>query len=283
MAADNWILLDYSGTLSLEAPLFGRPDRLLQELKRSGLYRLGVTSLDVFWNRIVNPTWTEGSTTAAGYRGVLEKAVRALGAATLSEVDEVSVAAAVSSFVLSYFEHSPIDRRWRPHLLRWSGKPSVALAIVTDHYAEATPAIIGHLRELNIEACCAGDMTTDTLPAGTFVVANSADLGVHKVHPYFWQALGKQAGLNTARMILLVDDFGANEQGADTYGGRQQVEARRRTSQDLLRTAYQASIEVIPFTVAGQERLSPEAFHRLFGQRITQTALAVDRSLSSQG
>jgi hypothetical protein len=88
MAAYRWILLDYSGTLSLGALMFGRPDRLLPELKRCGLYSLGVTGLDVFWNRIVNPTWTEGSTTPAGYRGVMEKAVRALKSGTLSETDE---------------------------------------------------------------------------------------------------------------------------------------------------------------------------------------------------
>jgi hypothetical protein len=283
MAAYRWILLDYSGTLSLGALLFGRPDRLLPELKRCGLYSLGVTGLDVFWNRIVNPTWTEGSTTPAGYRGVMEKAVRALKSGTLSETDEASLSAAVSGFVLSYFEQSPIDRRWQPHLLRWSRDPSAALAVVTDHYAEATEAIIGHLRELSIEALTAGDITTDSLPTGTFVVANSADLGIHKAHPLFWQTLGQRAGLNTARKIILVDDFGANEQDADTYGGRQQVEARRRTSQELLQAAFPASIKVIPFIVEGQDRLSPEACHRLFGQRISETALAVDRFLSYQG
>jgi hypothetical protein len=154
---------------------------------------------------------------------------------------------------------------------------------VTDHYAEATEAIIGHLRELSIEALTAGDITTDSLPTGTFVVANSADLGIHKAHPLFWQTLGQRAGLNTARKIILVDDFGANEQDADTYGGRQQVEARRRTSQELLQAAFPASIKVIPFIVEGQDRLSPEACHRLFGQRISETALAVDRFLSYQG
>ncbi|MBN1614283.1 MAG: hypothetical protein JW950_07435 [Deltaproteobacteria bacterium] len=280
IAPDRWILLDYSGTLSLEAPLFGQPDRLLEELKRSGLYRRGVDSLDIFWNRIVNPTWTKGSTTAAGYRNVIEEAVRTMDEESPSEGGEASLSFAVSSFAQTYFEHSSIDGRWQSHLQRWSRTPEAALAVVTDHYAEATPSIIGHLGKLGIEACPAGDATADSLSAGTVVVANSADLGVHKDRPLYWQKLGQRTGLNTARRIVLVDDFGANEQGADAYGASSQVEARRRTYREMLQGLFPAAIDIIPFIVEGMDRLPPEAYHRLFGQRISEAARAVDRFLS---
>ena len=36
-AFDRLIIFDYSGTLSLEAPAFARPERLLRELEISGL------------------------------------------------------------------------------------------------------------------------------------------------------------------------------------------------------------------------------------------------------
>ena len=57
MLAKKLIIFDYSGTLSLESTLFGRPDYLMKQLKESGLMDLGVTSPTIFWEQIVNPTW----------------------------------------------------------------------------------------------------------------------------------------------------------------------------------------------------------------------------------
>jgi len=44
------------------------------------------------------------------------------------------------------------------------------------------------------------------------IVANSADLGVHKADRRFWEILRKRLELDRLRHILLIDDFGVNEQ-----------------------------------------------------------------------
>ena len=75
----NILLFDFSGTLSLEAVEFSRPENLVQALKGSGLAALGVTSTIFFWDEIVYPTWIEGSTTARGYQAVLVDRINALG------------------------------------------------------------------------------------------------------------------------------------------------------------------------------------------------------------
>jgi FMN phosphatase YigB (HAD superfamily) len=43
------------------------------------------------------------------------------------------------------------------------------------------------------------------------IIANSADLGVHKADRYFWEILRKRLELDRLRHILLIDDFGAND------------------------------------------------------------------------
>ena len=72
------IIFDYSGTLSLESTMFGRPDYLMKQLRESGLADLGVTSPDIFWKEIVNPTWVEGSTTQVGYKKIIEDRISAI-------------------------------------------------------------------------------------------------------------------------------------------------------------------------------------------------------------
>ena len=87
------VIFDYSGTLSLEAPCFGRPENLGPALAESGLSGLGV-SPENFWERIVNPTWEEGSTTAIGYQRLLAARIGALGLAP--GVPEAEITAAMS-------------------------------------------------------------------------------------------------------------------------------------------------------------------------------------------
>jgi hypothetical protein len=137
MSPEKMILFDYSGTLSLEAPLFAGPDFLMQQFEECGLRDFGIDSLHVFWDRIVNPTWVEGSTTAAGYKKVLQDAIIATLHPDLSVRRRFTLADAVAAFVDRYLSRSRIDARWKPVLRRINADPSVRAVIATDHYAEA--------------------------------------------------------------------------------------------------------------------------------------------------
>jgi hypothetical protein len=154
---DKLIILDYSGTLSLEAPLFARPESLLCTLAESGLAAFGVTSPEIFWERIVNPTWIEGSTTQAGYKHVMAERIAALRLTPGASADEI--AAAASCFVERYLDHSRIDPHWRPLLMRLSENQNVGVIIATDHYAEATGKIIDELGAWGIPAAKIGTAT----------------------------------------------------------------------------------------------------------------------------
>ncbi len=125
----------------------GEPQRALAE---TGLAALGVTSPEIFWEEIVNPTWVEGSTTQAGYKRVMAERIAALRLAPGAPPRRSQAAA--SRFVESYLDHSRIDPRWRPLLARLSENPDVGVIIATDHYAEATGRIIDELGAWGIPA-----------------------------------------------------------------------------------------------------------------------------------
>jgi len=110
------IIFDYSGTLSLESTLFGRPDYLMKQLRNCGLINMGITSPSIFWEQIVNPTWVEGSTTQVGYKKVMEDRISAILYQNMSIVSCVKISDAASLFVDSYLSHSRIDGRWQPVL-----------------------------------------------------------------------------------------------------------------------------------------------------------------------
>lgn len=147
---DRLIVFDYSGTLSLVAPRFAWPDNLVRALAEAGLADLGVATPEVFWNEIVGPTWVAGSTTRAGYGKVMAERIAALRPTPAAGRDRIGAAAA--RFVAAYLKQSPIDPRWRPALHRLAGEGSSRQVIATDHYAEATAAIVGHLQTLGIQA-----------------------------------------------------------------------------------------------------------------------------------
>ena len=199
---DKLIIFDYSGTLSLEAPLFGRTENLVQALADSGLADLGIATPEIFWERIVQPTWEEGSTTGIGYKRLLTERIAALE--TVPGVARTEITAAASRFVDAYLRHSRIDSRWEDLLARLDAEPSVLAVVATDHYAEATAAIAENLRSL----------------APRIYVANSADLGVHKEDRRFWEKLKSLLPLTAVRRVLLIDDFGTNEAPEDDYAGQ---------------------------------------------------------------
>jgi hypothetical protein len=225
-ATEHLVIFDYSGTLSLEAPRFARTESLLRALTESGLAALGVSTPEIFWEGIVAPTWIEGSTTAIGYKQVMAERIMALGTAPGKTGSEVSAAA--YRFVDRYLDHSRIDPGWCPILTELAGNPGAAVVIATDHYAEATEAIARHLGSWDIRAQKAGkggtapdflDRNRELSPLFPFVIANSADIGFWKADRRFWDTLLRNPLPGKVRSLLIIDDFGFNEERGDLYGG----------------------------------------------------------------
>jgi hypothetical protein len=233
------IIFDYSGTLSPAMAEFAKPDNLMHHLQESGLFALGVESVTLFWE-IINATWTKGSTTKAGYKKVLQDQICQLfPEAARSKKREV--ANAVADFADAYFKHSYIDDYWRPVLEMINNNKSVQVIIATDHYAEATDTIINYFGKWKIQAIAA-----NTGIDCNYLVANSADIGAHKAERKFWETVQTNC-LIRANQILLVDDFGANEQRADAYAQPHMISERRQKTVDLLENVFSAQVEYFLF------------------------------------
>jgi hypothetical protein len=263
---EKLILFDYSGTLSLEAPLFGRSENITCLLEETGLASLGITSPEIFWSEIVNPTWVAGSTTSIGYGRVMAARIAALRLAP--DTPKSQIEAATSRFVAAYLAHSRIDSRWRPLLSRLNEQATIMTVVATDHYAEATGAITDYLNAWGI-----------AFPdASRFFVANSADVGFWKTDRRFWEILKSQLPLTAVRGVILIDDFGFNEASGDNYEKRAIVLARQEKTIAHLKETFQAAVEVIPFhlPMEGQER--EETCARL----ITQTTAHINEFLERE-
>ncbi len=277
MGAERLIIFDYSGTLSLESVLFGEPARLDEELRSSGLHGLGVASPDIFWNEIVDFTWERGSTTGTGYKRLLTERVAALQSEISDPVFGEAIAAAAERFVDRYLESSRVHEAWHPLLRRVSAAPQAAVVVATDHYAEATEAIARHLRAAGVGAQPAGN----PLPPGSppFLVANSADLGAPKTDPRFWETLRALPVLAEIRSILIVDDFGYNEQAWDSYGARQRVEDREAKTAALVGEVFQARVKALSFMLDDPRR-KEDGFARLVQQTSARIEAFLDSSVS---
>lgn len=274
MPPEKMVIFDYSGTLSLEAPRFGRPENLVRALEESGLAALGVATPESFWADIVNPTWIEGSTTAIGYTRIMAERIAALRLAP--DALKMEIEAAASRFVAAYLAASRIDPRWRPVLARLSEHLAVVTVVATDHYAEATGEIAGYLSSWGISSRKAGQGgESPSLPAAGFFVANSADLGVWKADRRFWEILTSRLPLAAVRRILLIDDFGVNEEAGDGYGERAKVLARQEKTIANLKETFRGMVGVAPFYLSGEDRKSDEAGAR----RIAETAALIDEFL----
>lgn len=254
-ASGGLAVLDFSGTLSPGAARFAAPDRIADELRRSGLADLGFADPDDFWRVLVNPTWARGSTTRAGYVTVLtDAAVAHLHRRGGRDVDRGAVHIAVRRFAARYLAASAIAPAWRPWLRRLAGRPGTAVVVATDHYAEATARILDELVVAGVTAVAlpvgAPAPTEDhgdapTVDPGAVVVANSADLGHHKQTRPFWDRVAGAVG--PVARVAVVDDFGAAEPGADAYADRDRIAARRATTVGLLADVFERDVTAIPF------------------------------------
>jgi hypothetical protein len=271
---DKLMIIDYCGTLSLEAPRFGRPENLVRVLAESGLAAVGVSTPEAFWGTIVDPTWVKGSTTSIGFAQVMAEQIASLCLAPDAPTSEIE--AATARFVATYLASSRIDPRWRSLLLRLNENPAVMTVVATDHYAEATGKITDYLDSWGISARKTGKAEEPPLPSlSKFFVANSADLGVWKADRSFWEILKSELPLASVQRILLIDDFGFNEAPGDSYGERAKVLARREKTVANLGKTFQAAVEVVPFDLPRDDWGCEEAGARL----IEETASRVDAFL----
>lgn len=250
MRTEIFVIFDYSGTLSTDAVLFSRPDRLVEALEKTGLAGLGVATPDIFWTEIVNPSWDRGSTTGTGYGRIMEECIRErLNPA----VPDKRIAEAASRFVMRYLESSSIHPRWKPLLQRIAGNEGIRTVVATDHYAEATNYIIGHLKAFGIKAFPVREGGTRR---DGIAVANSADLGAHKADRTFWETLKRHLPAVPVADVLIVDDFGFNEGTGDAYSEEAKVETRKAHTTALLEDVFSAMVHPVPFMLKDAEKLS---------------------------
>jgi FMN phosphatase YigB (HAD superfamily) len=227
------IAFDYSGTLSPGAAAFGQRDALDRALADSGLAALGVDAA-TYWQRIVTPTWPAASTTRRPF------------ARYIADVLGEQASGAAGRFVTAYLGASQIAPPWRPLLEALCRRRDVQVLAATDHYAEATGAIIRHLAAMGLAAL----PLMDAPPSGAGIrVANSADLGCHKSDPDFWRQVVR--GLGPAHAVMLVDDFGAGEapDAGDASAGA--VGQRQRRTVAALKAAGGWSVRVHAVPPAG--------------------------------
>jgi hypothetical protein len=290
--SDKLIVFDYSGTLSLDAVAFSCPDNLIRHLQKSGLFALGIDNAEIFWE-IVNSTWTKGSTTQSGYKAVLEERIAELfPQKAVSNRAEISRSA--EKFVDAYLDHSSIDGHWRFVLQKLFLEKPATIIIATDHYAEATKAIINHLEKWNIQAealksdlvqpynrritrregggdeayCAYVKEGNDETGNGKFIVANSADMGVYKCSKRFWQIVKYYLKQNFNK-ILLIDDFGRNEQPDDAYADDVKIFERRQLTEKILHNLFAADVQSFFFSLQQKQTRAV----------IAETAAIIDRFL----
>ncbi|OPY12501.1 MAG: hypothetical protein A4E66_01109 [Syntrophus sp. PtaB.Bin001] len=274
MKTEKLFIFDYSGTLSLQSVLFGRRDSLQSALEKSGLASLGVTP-SMFWEEIVNPTWLEGSTTPIGYKRVLLRRLReetGFPHPGNQQLTDEALQRAAAAFVDSYLKSSRMEESWRPLLRKLLYRRDVCTIIATDHYAEATPAILKFLAEWDLPALPANETYNSPRPAA-LIVANSADLGAHKASACFWQKIKSGLDLQNLQEIFLVDDFGYNEQEGDAYGEAKQVEKRLEQTTRLLRDVFGVAPSIFRFFL--ERKNDPRTYEEL----MVETASFIDSFL----
>ncbi len=238
------VIFDYSGTLSLEATGFGKPDILVRHLEKSGLAGIGIDTADRYWNKVANPTWTKASTTNTGYKSIATGCIKSMG---IPGATSPAIESAVSKFVDAYMCYSRIDERWRPLLSDIQNLPGVKGIVATDHYAEATPAIIAHLAVMRIDSVPATGKEKPYVETA-FIVANSADIGYPKTDGHFWCALVKQHLTIPVGKVILVDDFGSREQDRSGYSKAHKIEKRIAATRKAIEGVFGCQPRVIHFT-----------------------------------
>lgn len=274
------LVLDFSGMLSLGAVCFGMPDRLEQALRQSGLWDLGV-DVERYWNDIVKPTWETSSTTRTPYAHLIAQRTPA------SHLPADDVLQRAARFVQAYLQASVIDPAWRPLFDALRSAEQVTTLVATDHYAETTDQIAHQITAMEWRAAALRiDETGRTspqiiaTPAGnpppsrTLLIANSADIGARKDSALFWRRV--QEGLVAQpQEILVIDDFGANENLLDFYADPVKVQRRQAQTIDAIRSVFGAPVQAFPF-ILDRPLPAGAALHAAYRAKV-EAAVAVLR------
>lgn len=237
------VIFDYSGTLSLGAVEFGRPDSLKRHLEKSGLAGIGIDTPERYWQAVVGPTWPLAATTGKGFASIAADCIQDLAEPVTGQP---LIKAAVGKFVEAYMRQSAIDSRWRPLLADIQKRSTSTGLIATDHYAEATGAILSHLAVLGIAAVPASGKKE---PCGkaAFYVANSAAIGCLKADSRFWLTLKKTCLPMPFKKMIIVDDFGSNEQNKSGYAQPRQIETRIAATSRALGDVFGVKPQILHF------------------------------------
>ncbi len=260
LKAPTLVIFDYSGTLSLGAVEFGRSGNLERHLEESGLAGIGIDTADRYWHEVVNPTWSNASTSTMGFQSAVAGCIRKM---KIPDATPRLIETAVAKFLDAYMHHSNIDNRWQPLLSDIQNRPDTVGLIATDHYAEATAAILAHLATLGISAIPATEEISHT-GKNAFIVANSADIGCLKSDRQFWSTLKKRCLSMPVKKVVLVDDFGSNEQDCSGYAETSSVTNRIIATRQAL---------------GGTFGVEPTAVHFLTRQDTDRTITAAIKSV----
>lgn len=286
------VIFDYSGTLSVEAPDFGKPDNLVRALAESGLAAFGVATPDIFWERIVFPTWDEAGRTGVGFAksmaGRIAELDLPISAAKKTpssrELPYASIAEAAGRFVSMYLAHSRPEPLWRPLLEKLHADSTLSVVIATDHYAEATAAIVRYLHDWGIKAEQLKNGASSPAiehaagrdnPPPPFLVANSADLGFWKAERPFWESVRKHLPYHFHH-IVIIDDFGFNEADVAGYGMLSRVRERRINTEAVLKDVFPTGVSTLPFLIQRGDTRRQDALHA----RILRTISKIEEILA---
>jgi hypothetical protein len=239
-------VLDFSGTLSIDAVRFAAPDRIAAELQRAGLWSLGLDSPALFWEQVIDPTWVEGSTTTKGYLAVLSDAVAEVLRTRGRDVRHETIERCSGAFAARYFACSTIAPQWRRYLRHVIDRDDATVVVATDHYPEATAHISAELTRLSIPNTPVLEGRTGVARAA---IANSADLGCHKASARYWQVVARALHLTALSHVVVIDDFGANEAAGAAYADPERVARRRAGASTLLSDVFALEPEVFAFTL----------------------------------
>jgi hypothetical protein len=81
--------------------------------------------------------------------------------------------------------------------------------------------------------------------------------------------------MGEVRHVLLIDDFGCNEQKDDSYSAPEKVEQRKHDTVRLLQEVFSAEVQAIPFIIKDEKN------EKAFSDLITGTSAIIDRYLAT--
>jgi hypothetical protein len=241
------VIIDYSGTLSLKAPLFGREELLIDELKKTGFTEFGIRNGSDFWDLIINPTWETASTSSIGYSQVIFEQVCKIRQIQPGSKSEGAIQKAARRLIGDYYAYAAIAPEWENLFKGLDKCPGVMVTVATDHYTETSVHILRQLESLGSTGCPA----LQTGSNSAVKVANSADLGFPKGQKGFWERLKAVQDLKSITNVVVLEDFGFNEEPTDIYAQEKTPLQRSKDLTVTLTDVFNAPVSTFQFFLTG--------------------------------